>query len=144
MVISCGTEVIATHPRSFERHDSVYDPIHHLPLLQRKPGALDQAAPLQGWELPDEFGTLRRLPESRVGRRGKREYMQVIRLLETFSQEEVHAAIRDAIRLGAVSLDAVKHLVLCRPEGRRRPGWTWSSIPICSGSGSAPPPHKTT
>ena len=26
--------------------------------------------------------------------------------------------IRDAIRLGAVSFDAVKHLVLCRLEGR--------------------------
>ena len=118
MVISCGTEVIARNPRSYERDDSVYDPIHYLPPLERKPGVRDQAAPLQGWEFPDEFGTLRRLLESRVGRRGKREYMQVLRLLETFSQEEVHAAIRDAIRLGAVSLDAVKHLVLCRPEGR--------------------------
>ena len=52
--------------------------------LERKPGALDQAAPLQGWELPDEFGTLRRLLDSRMGRRGKREYAQVLRLLETF------------------------------------------------------------
>ena len=118
VVISCGTEVIARHPRSYERDDFVYDPIHYLPLLERKPGALDQAAPLQGWELPDDFVTLRRLLESRMGRRGKREYVQALRLLETFSQEEVHAAIRDAIRLGAVSFDAVKHLVLCRLEGR--------------------------
>ena len=61
VVISCGTEVIARHPRSYERDDFVYDPIHYLPLLERKPGALDQAAPLQGWALPDEFGTLRLL-----------------------------------------------------------------------------------
>ena len=40
---------------------------------------------LQGWELPEEFGMLRRLLESRMGRRGKREYVQVLRLLETFS-----------------------------------------------------------
>ena len=40
---------------------------------------LDQAAPLAGWELPDEFGVLRRLLESRMGRRGKREFMQVLR-----------------------------------------------------------------
>ena len=51
--------------------------------------ALYQAAPLQGWALPEEFGTLRRLLESRMGRRGKREYVQVLRLLETFSQQEV-------------------------------------------------------
>ena len=53
-----------------------------------------------------------------MGRRGKREYVQVLRLLETFSQQEVALAVKDALRLGAVSFDAVKHLVLCRLEGR--------------------------
>ena len=53
-----------------------------------------------------------------MGRRGKREYVQVLRLLETFSRLEVHAAARDAIRLGALSFDAVKHLVVCSLEGR--------------------------
>ena len=118
VVISCGSEVIARHPRSYERDDFVYDPIPYLPLLERKPRALDQAAPLQGWDLPEEFDTLRRLLESRMGRRGKREYVQVLRLLETFPQEEVFAAVKDALRLGALSFDAVKHLVLCRLEGR--------------------------
>ena len=118
VVISCGSEVIARHPRSYDRDDFVYDPIHYLPLLERKIGALDQAAPLQGWDLPEEFGTLRRLLESRMGRRGKREYVQVLRLLETFSQREVHAAVKDALQLGALSFDAVKHLVLCRLDGR--------------------------
>ena len=118
VVIGCGAEVIARHIRSYERDDFVYDPIHYLSLLEWKPGALDQAAPLQGWELPDEFGTLRRLLESRMGRRGKREYVQVLRLLETFSQQEVATAAKDALRLGALSFDAVKHLVLCRLEGR--------------------------
>ena len=118
VVISCGSDIIAKHPRSYERDDFVYDPIHYLPLLERKTGALDQAAPLQGWDLPEEFGALRRLLESRMGRRGKREYVQVLRLLETFSQQEVAAAVRDAIRLGALSFDAVKHLVMCRMEGR--------------------------
>ena len=118
VVISCGTEVIASHPRSYECDDFVYDPIHYLPLLERKPGALDQAAPLQGWELPDEFGTLRRLLESRMGRRGKRKFVQVLRLLETFSQLAVQAAVKDAIHLGSLSFDAVKHLVLCWLEGR--------------------------
>ena len=79
---------------------------------------MDQAAPLQGWDLTEEFGTLRRLLESRMGRRGKREFVQVLRLLETFSQREVHAAVKDALHLRALSFDAVKHLVLCRLEGR--------------------------
>ena len=118
VVISCGSDVIVRHRRSYDRDDFVYDPIHYLPLLEQKTGALDQAAPLQGWELPEEFGTLRRLLESRMGRRGKREFVQVLRLLETFSISEVHAAIKDALQLGAISFDAVKHLVLCRLEGR--------------------------
>ena len=118
VVISCGSEVIAGHHRSYQWDDFVYDPIHFLPLLERKPGALDQAEPLQGWDLPEEFGTLRRLLESRMGRRGKREFMQVLRLLEHFSQQEVHHVVRDAIRLGTISFNAVKHLVLCRLEGR--------------------------
>ncbi len=118
VVISCGSEVIARHPRSYQRDDFVFDPIHYLPLLEKKTGALNQAAPLQGWNLPEEFGTLQRLLESRMGRRGKRELVQVLRLLESFRLEEVHRAVKDAIRLGALSFDAVKHLVLCRLEGR--------------------------
>ena len=118
VVISCGSEVIARHRRSYERDDFVFDPLHYLPLLEQKTGALDQAAPLLGWELPEEFGILRRLLESRMGKPGKREFVQVLRLMENFRKQEVHSAVRDALRLGAISFDAVKHLVLCRIEGR--------------------------
>ena len=61
---------------------------------------------------------LRRLLESRMGRRGKREFVQVLRLVENFRKEEVYEGVRDALRLGAISFDAIKHLVLCRIEGR--------------------------
>ena len=53
-----------------------------------------------------------------LGRRGKREFVQVLRLMETFRADEVHSAVKDAIRLGAISFDAVKHLLLCNIEGR--------------------------
>ena len=118
VVISSGAEVIARHPRSYARDDFVFDPIHYLPRLEQKTAALDQAAPLQGWDLPEEYATLRRLLEARMGRRGKREFVQVLRLLEHFSHQEVHLAVKDALRLGAVSFDAVKHLLLCRLEGK--------------------------
>ena len=108
----------ARHPRSYERDDMVFDPIHYLPLLEQKIAALDQAAPLAGWELPDAFPTLRRLLEARMGKSGKREYVQVLRLLETFDLEALHGAVKDALRLGAIGYDAVKHLVLCRIERR--------------------------
>jgi transposase len=118
VVISCGAETIARHPRSYAREDFVFDPLHYLALLERKTGAFDQAAPLQGWELPEAFTTMRRLLEARLGKPGKREYVQVLRLLETLRLEDVEAAVREALRLGAIGYDAVKHLVLCRLERR--------------------------
>ena len=118
VVICCGSEVIARHPRSYEREDFVFNPLHYLPLLEQKIGALDQAAPLVGWDLPEEFATLRRLIEARIGQRGKREFVQILRLLEAFRPEDVLAGVREAIARGAIGFDAVKHLVLCRIEHR--------------------------
>jgi transposase len=118
VVIACGAEIIARHPRSYEREEFVFDPLHYLALLEQKIGALDQAAPLQGWELPEAFGTLRRLLEARMGKAGKREYVQVLRLLESFRLEDVEAGIHQALRLGTIGFDAIKHLVLCRIERR--------------------------
>jgi len=118
VVIGCGGEIIARHPRSYDREDYIFDPIHYLPLLEQKIGALDQAAPLIGWDLPEAFSTLRRLLEARMGKSGKREYVQVLRLLETFELNDLHGAIKDSLRLGAVGYDAIKHLVLCRIERR--------------------------
>jgi hypothetical protein len=38
--------------------------------------------------------------------------------METFDLAEVAQAIYDALRLGAISFDAVRHLLLCRIERR--------------------------
>jgi hypothetical protein len=118
VVISCGAEIIARHPRSYEREDFVFNPLHYLALLEHKIGALDQAAALAGWDLPEEFATLRRLIEARMGKHGKREFVQILRLLEVFRAEDVLAGVREAIARGAIGFDAVKHLVLCRIERR--------------------------
>ena len=55
VVICAASEVIARHPRSYEREDMIFDPLHYLALLEQKTNALDQAAPLAGWELPEDF-----------------------------------------------------------------------------------------
>ena len=118
VVIACGADIIARHARSYEREDFVFDPLHYLALLEQKVGALDQAAPLVGWDLPEEFAVFRRLIEARMGKRGKREFVQVLRLLETFRRDDVVAGIKEAMARGAIGFDAVKHLVLCRIERR--------------------------
>ena len=103
---------------AYEQEDFVFDPLHYLSLLEQKTNALDQAAPLAGWLLPPVFGDLRRLLEARMGKAGKREYVQVLRLIESFSLDDVRAAISEALERGVISFDAVKHLVLCRIEKR--------------------------
>jgi transposase len=118
VVITHGGHVIARHKRSYDRGDFVFDPRHYLALLERKTRALDQAAPLQGWPLPAVFAELRRLLEARLEKQGRREFVQVLRLLEVFPLAEVTAAIQDAIARGAIGLDAVKLLTLCRIERR--------------------------
>ena len=118
VVIACGTEIIARHRRSWETEDFIFDPLHYLALIEQKTNALDQAAPLADWDLPEAFTTLRRLLEARLGKKGKREFVQVLRLMETFSLEDVHAGVRSALDRGTIGFDAVKHLVLCRIERR--------------------------
>lgn len=113
-----GDEVIAKHRRCYGREEFIYDPLHYLALLEHKPNALDQAAPLKDWTLPSEFNHLRRLMEARDGNKGKREYITTLRLLEQYELPVVSHAIKDAIRRGAISATAIKHLVLCQIEQR--------------------------
>jgi transposase len=132
VVIACAGEVIARHQRSYEREAVVFDPLHYLALLEQKTRALDQAAPLAGWQLPECFAQLRCLLEARLRKHGSREYVQVLRLLETFDLAEVTLAIEDALRLGTISFDAVRHLLLCRIERRppRLDMENWPHLPL--------------
>lgn len=82
--------------RSYEREDMIFDPVHYLSLIEQKLGALDQAAPLQGREPPEAFATLRRLIEARMNKHGRREYVQVLRLLESFELANLHGAGKHA------------------------------------------------
>jgi transposase len=134
IVIVCGSEVIAEHKRSYEREAAVYDPLHYLALIEHKSRALDQVAPLTGWELPGCFAPLRRLLEARLNKHAAREYIQILRLLEAFPLIEVTFAIEQALRLNTISFDAVRHLVLCRIERRppRLDMANWPHLPLPS------------
>ena len=123
VVIVCGSPMIARHRRSYLRRDMVFDSLHYLALLEQKARALDQAAPLACWELPECFARLRRLLEARLSKGGKREYVQALRLLKTFSVPEVEegppgcaASGHDQLRRGQASA-AVPHRVAAAAAG---------------------------
>jgi transposase len=116
--IACRGETIAIHARSYDTADFVYNPLHYLALLEHKSKALDQAAPLDNWDLAECIHRLRRLMEARMGNAGRREFIQVLRLMENFHRHQVEQAVVEALRLGAISFDAVKMLLLARLENR--------------------------
>lgn len=53
-----------------------------------------------------------------MGNRGKREFIQVLRLMEAMPMEIVAGAVNEAIRLGAIGFDAIKLIALSRIERR--------------------------
>ena len=87
-----------------------------LALLERKPGALDFAAPLAGWELPVCFGVLRRRLEAEFGGPGTRRFIKVLRLLEGASLPELTRAVERALELGVADDDAVRLVLEHRRE----------------------------
>lgn len=129
VVIAVAAVTIATHIRCYGRAQFIYNPLHFLKLLESKPRALDQAAALKDWQLPDEFERLRQRLEARLGNAGRREYIQVLRLLEDFGEEEVAVAVAESLRLCTISYDAVKHLVLATHERCKPPALDMEAYP---------------
>src|SRR5690606_7211246 len=81
--------------------------------------------------------------EARMIKAGRREYVQVLRLLETFDIDDLHAAVKKALQLGAVGFDAVKHLVLCQVE-KRPPKLDLDVYPTCRAPMSRPRRRRAT
>nr|MDP9341479.1 IS21 family transposase [Actinomycetota bacterium] len=108
--------LVATHPRCWESEETTFDPRHYLALLERKPGALDVARPLEDWELPGCFGLLRRRLEADLSHLGTREFIKVLRLLEHASVTELAGAVQAALAIGATSSDAIALILHHRQE----------------------------
>ncbi len=98
---------IAQHGRIWEKEQVSFEPVHYLALLERKPGALDHARPLEGWQLPESFQVLRRRLETESGGEGTREYIRVLRLLEKHPLAKLARAVDKALAVYAHSRDAV-------------------------------------
>jgi hypothetical protein len=108
---SYRNRVVAEHRRCWQRRQTLFDPLHYLALLERKPGALDHAAPLAGWSLPECFAALRRRLEAADAVGGTRQYIRVLRLLEVHDPVAVTAAVEEALTLFICDADAVRLLV---------------------------------
>jgi len=114
--VVCRDRVIARHRRHWGREHVLFDPRHYLALLERKPGALDVARPLEHWRLPPCFAVLRRRLEDQLDHDGTRQYIKVLRLLESASIAQLAGAIDQTLAIGAISADAVRVILQARSE----------------------------
>jgi len=116
--IVADSRVVAEHLRDWESESVHYDPLHYLALLERKPNSLDFGKPFEAWDLPQGFGALQRRLESESGSEGRREFIKVLRLLESHPLGELSRAIDRAIDIGALTVDVIRILL---QEGRESP-----------------------
>jgi transposase len=94
-----GSQVVARHGRSYGRDEQILDPLHYLVTLGRRPAALDHAAVLRDWRLPESFARLRQALEERHGvPAGARHYVRVLQLLAEHPLERVQQAVEVCTR----------------------------------------------
>jgi len=111
-----GNRLVARHRRHWGKEHIEFNPVHYLALLERKPGAFDYARPLQQWQLPGCFTVLRRRQERDLEQLGIREFIRVLRLLEHATLSELTGAVRYALSIGIVGVDAIRLILQQRRE----------------------------
>jgi transposase len=113
-----GPRVVAEHKRSWGKEGVFFNHLHYLPLLERKPGSLDYARPLLGFDFPECFNLLRRrlIAEQPKEGMGIREFIKVLRLLEDYPMDRVKRAVEKGLGIQAHCRDAIVQFIVPRPH----------------------------
>lgn len=99
--ISFEGKEVARHPREFGRKKFIYNPIHYLKTLERKPGAIRNGVPFKDWKLPEVFERYRnRLKEHYSD--SDNYYVKILVLLREWNLDEVSAAIEQSLSTGVI------------------------------------------
>jgi len=101
--------IVARHVRVFGRNKTVYDPLHYIPVLARKPGALRNGAPFKDWNLPPALGRVRRRLERQSG--GDRQMVEILSAVLEDGLEAVEAACAEALSNGVHSAGVVLNIL---------------------------------
>jgi transposase len=107
-------QVVGRHPRAFGSNKAVYDPLHYIPVLARKPGALRNGAPFKEWDLPPSM----RLVQRKFGRvpNGDRQMVDILGAVLTDGLDAVEAACAEALGEGVHSADVIINILARRRE----------------------------
>jgi transposase len=109
IVIRQDGRIVADHPRSFGRGETVYDPWHYVPVLARKPGALRNGAPFKDWVLPAAMERVRRRLAGADD--GNRQMVDILTAVLTDGLPAVEAACTEALSHGVHSADVILNVL---------------------------------
>jgi len=123
IVIRQDGQMVAEHPRSFGRDQTVYDPWHYVPVLTRKPGALRNGAPFKGWTMPGALGRVRQ--KLRAAADGDRQMVKILAAVVSDGLAEVELACAEALSAGLCSSDVVLNVL-----SRQRAPVPSAAIPV--------------
>ena len=106
-------DVIAEHPRCFEKERDILDPLHYLELLEERPGAFDHASPMRQWrkQWPPAYEKLLSIlrKEQQYDSKGIREFITILRLHKTYPHDMVRCAVQSALETSMPHLDGVQY-----------------------------------
>ncbi|PWK66398.1 hypothetical protein C8K44_11431 [Aminobacter sp. AP02] len=106
--------IVAEHVRSFGRGETIYDPWHYVPVLARKPGALRNGAPFQGWMLPTAMERVRR--RLKAANDGDRQMVSILATVLTDGIDAVEAACQEAIDQNVFSAAIIINILARRRD----------------------------
>lgn len=101
--------IVGSHTRVFGRDNTVYDPLHYIPVLARKPGALRNGAPFKEWELPVAIRRVQRKLERQHG--GDRQMVDILSAVLTDGIDAVEAACAEALSHNVHSAGVVLNIL---------------------------------
>ena len=105
-----GEELVADHPRSYEKRQVIEDWRHYVPLLLHKSFAVPWASALRHGNLPASFEAAR-LDLVAQCSNGNREFARLLELCLTHEVSAVEAALIQARAQESWSVDAVRQLL---------------------------------
>lgn len=101
--------IVGQHARAFGRGKTIYDPLHYIPVLARKPGALRNGAPFKEWDLPIATRRVQRKLERQPG--GDRQMVEILAAVLTDGIEAVEAACAEALSHNVHSAGVVLNIL---------------------------------
>jgi transposase len=101
IVLAVNGKAVAEHRREFGKGHYVLDPLHYIPVLSRKPGALRNGRPFLEWDMPTSLRAvwegMRRYPD------WDRQMAKVLGASPQYGLEAVSVACETALEQGVVS-----------------------------------------